>query len=202
MPAYPAFLPRLLRLQICDRNFRCGGTFTARAFRRARKRGCVSEFFALGRLPVSAGDLEAGRCGYGHACTDRKRIAFVRTPAHRTRRALAVGRPCQTPWRFTETPYNYYHESRHWASYHSVHATAKQPTAAAIETAVPREFREAWRVRGCGIGLAKWKADRRSLRRISRCASRKSVDERHTCLGLVGDERNRQRMCLARIAGA
>ena len=90
MPAHPAFLPRLLCLQICDRNFRCGGTFTARAFRRARKRGCVSEFFALGRLPVSAEDIEDGRRGYGHACTDREHIAFVRTSARRTRRALAV----------------------------------------------------------------------------------------------------------------
>src|SRR6266496_424787 len=45
------------------------------------------------------------------------------------------------------------------AVYHSVNATAKQPTSAATETAVPREFREAWRVKRCGVGLAKWKPD-------------------------------------------
>src|SRR5438552_8907575 len=90
MPAYPAFLPRVLRLQICDRNFRCGRTFTSRAFRRARKRRCVSEFFALGRLPVSAGDIEDGRRGYGDACTDREHIAFARTSAQGIGRATAV----------------------------------------------------------------------------------------------------------------
>src|SRR5882724_38543 len=168
MPAHPTFLSCVLRLQICDRNFRCSDTFAARAFRRVSGRGCVSQFFALRRLKVSAGDIEGGRCGHDDLCTYREHVALVRTSARRTGRAFAVGRLCQTPWHFTNGAGNW-------------------PTSSATETAVPGEFREVRRTGRCSVSLAKWKTDHRSLRRISRCASRKSVDERHTCSSLVCD---------------
>src|SRR5438552_16594333 len=84
MPAYSAFLSRLLRLQICDRDFCGSGAFGARVVGRTRKCGCVSEFFALGRLQVSAGNIEGGRSGHGHSCTHRERVALVRTSRQRT----------------------------------------------------------------------------------------------------------------------
>src|SRR6266436_5587442 len=60
MPANSAFLSCVLRLQIRDRNF-CGrGAFGARVVGRTRKRGCVSEFFALRRLQVSTGNIAGG----------------------------------------------------------------------------------------------------------------------------------------------
>src|SRR5438876_5144589 len=90
MPAYSAFLPRLLCLQIRDRNFRSGGAFRARALRTARKRGCVSEFFTLRRLAVSAGDIEGGGRGHEHTCADREHVAFVRASAQGIGRVAVV----------------------------------------------------------------------------------------------------------------
>src|SRR5438105_6432927 len=92
MPTDSAFLSCVLRLQICDRNFRSGGAFRARALRTARERGCVSKFFTLRRLAVSAGDTKGGRRGHDHARTDREHVAFVRMSARRTGRATPVGR--------------------------------------------------------------------------------------------------------------
>src|SRR6266550_6220746 len=171
MPADSTFLSCLLRLQICDRHFRRGDAFAARAFRRFGKRGYVSEFLALGRVEVSAGDIKGGGRGHDHLGSDRERVAFIRASAGRIRRPVIVGRLCQTPWRFTETPYKVPIRSS---------ATGSQSIPSAIETAIPGEFRKAWRTGRCGVGLAKWKSDRRPLRRISRSAPRKSVDKRHT----------------------
>src|SRR5437867_3349971 len=92
MLADSAFLPRILCLQICDRNFRCRGAFAGRALRRVRKCRCVSEFSALGRLKVSAGDIESSRRGHDDTCPNREHIALVQTAACRIGRAVAVAR--------------------------------------------------------------------------------------------------------------
>src|SRR5436853_6543295 len=90
MSANSAFLSCVLRLQIRDRNF-CGrGAFGARVVERTRKRGCISEFFALRRLQVSTGNIEGGRSGHGHSCTHRERVALVRTSRHRTGKSVTV----------------------------------------------------------------------------------------------------------------
>ena len=77
----------------------------------ARKCRGLSEFFALGRLEISAGNVESCGCGHDDRCPNREHAALVRTPARRIGSAVVVGRLCQTPrrsvWRFTETPYNF-----------------------------------------------------------------------------------------------
>src|SRR6266481_212542 len=90
MPTHPAFLSRFLRLQICDWNFGSRGAFAARTLRCARKCRGLSEFFALGRLEISAGHVESRRCGHHDRCPNREHAAFVRTPARRIGSAIAV----------------------------------------------------------------------------------------------------------------
>src|SRR5215469_5031799 len=158
MPPHPAFLSRVLRLQICDGDFCCGGTIAARAFRRIKGRGCLSELFAFGRLQIPARDIKGGRRRHEHACAHREHTAVVPTPASAIGRAAFVGRLCQTPWRFTETPYSLRCLTRRSVFYDSNDGTGKRAGSSAIETAVPGEFSEAWRDRCGGFGLAKRKA--------------------------------------------
>src|SRR5262249_33880874 len=92
MSAYSAFLSCLLCLQIRDRNFCSRGAFAARVVGRTRNRGGVSEFLALRRLEVSAGNIEGGWSGHGHSCTHREHTTIVRTSDRGNGRAAAVTR--------------------------------------------------------------------------------------------------------------
>src|SRR5206468_1484885 len=123
----------------------------------------------------------------------KRRIHFVRERACAKDRVNKEGR-------FPIRPLRRRTRDRRSLGLPSSNATGKQPTSSAIETAVPGEFREIRRIGRCGVGVAKWKADHRPLRRVSGRASRKPVDERHTRFGVVGDEGNRQRVCLAYVA--
>src|SRR5215831_7536291 len=114
MPPYPAFLSRVLRLQIRDRNLCCCGTIAARAFRPAGKCRGLFEVLALRWLQIPPEDIESRRCRYDDTCTHRKHTAVVRTPARRIRTTVVVGRPYQSRKHsgVTETPYNFQYAPR------------------------------------------------------------------------------------------
>src|SRR5262245_15173103 len=132
MSPHSTFLPCVLRLQICDRDFRGRRPFSARAFRPAGKCRGLFEFLAFRRLQIPARDLEGGGCGHDNPPAGREHTAVVRAPPRRITRAVAVERLCQTPgclpWRFTETPYNFQYAARC--------AKSSRP----IEATVPTEF--------------------------------------------------------------
>src|SRR5258705_3005206 len=90
MPPYPAFLSRVLRLQIRDRNLCCRDAIGARAFRPAGKRRGLSEVLAFRRLQVSARDIRSRRRGYDNSRAHRKHTAVIRTPARRIGSAIIV----------------------------------------------------------------------------------------------------------------
>src|SRR4029077_10976451 len=90
MPPHPAFLSRVLRLQIRDRYLCRCDAFAARAFRPAGKCRGLSEVLAFRRLEVPARDIKSGGRGYDNARAYRKHTAVVRTPARRTRTAVAL----------------------------------------------------------------------------------------------------------------
>src|SRR6267154_1410333 len=90
MPSHPAFLPRVLRLQIRDRNLCCRDAIGARAFRPAGKCRGVSEVLAFRRLQVSARDVRSRRRGYDNSRAHRKHTAVIRTPARRIGSAIIV----------------------------------------------------------------------------------------------------------------
>src|SRR6478609_1872846 len=97
MPPYPAFLSRILRLQIRDWYLCCCDAVAARAFRPAGKRRGLSEVLAFRRLEVSTRDINGRGRGYDNTGARREYTTVIRTPARRIRRALTVGRLCQTP---------------------------------------------------------------------------------------------------------
>src|SRR6267378_4716890 len=90
MPPYPAFLSRILRLQIRDWNLCCCDAVAARAFRPAGKCRGVSEVLAFRRLQVSARDIRSRRRGYDNSRAHRKHTAVIRTPARRIGSAIIV----------------------------------------------------------------------------------------------------------------
>src|SRR5947207_15771108 len=99
MPSYPAFLSRVLRLQIRDRNLCRCGVIAAGAFRPAGKCRGLSEVLAFRRLQVSARDFKSRRHRYDNTSAYREHTAVVRTPARGIGSAIAVGgvfvrRPC------------------------------------------------------------------------------------------------------------
>src|SRR5204862_7198160 len=102
MPSYPAFLSRVLRLQIRYRNLCRCGAIAAGAFRPAGKCRGLSEVLAFRRLQVSARDFKGRRRRYDNTGAHREHTAVVRTSARGVGSAIAVGRLCQTPlrWRF------------------------------------------------------------------------------------------------------
>src|SRR4029078_3067618 len=91
MPPHPAFLSRVLRLQICDWYLCCCDAVAACAFRRAGKGGGLVELLAFRRLPIPARDTQSGGRGHDNPRALREHIAVIRTPARRIRRALTVG---------------------------------------------------------------------------------------------------------------
>src|SRR5882724_2332619 len=90
MPAHPAFLPRVLRLQIRDRNLCCCDVIAARAFRTAGKCRGVFEVLAFRRLQIPARDIKSSGCGYDNARAHRKHTAFIRKSPHGIRSAVVV----------------------------------------------------------------------------------------------------------------
>ena len=70
--------------------------------RRAGECRGLFEVLALRRLQIPARDTEGSRRGHDNTRADRKHTEVVRTSARRIGTAIAVGRLCQTPWRFTE----------------------------------------------------------------------------------------------------
>ena len=64
MPAHPAFLQRLLRLQICDRHFRRGRAVRAGARRNARRSRGLSRLSAVRRLEVPSRNPAKRRRGH------------------------------------------------------------------------------------------------------------------------------------------
>jgi len=67
MPSHPAFLPRVLRLQIRDRNLCCRDAIGARAFRQPGSVEAYLRFFAFRRLKFSARDIRSRRRGYDNS---------------------------------------------------------------------------------------------------------------------------------------
>src|SRR2546423_14589539 len=104
MPSYPAFLSRVLRLQIRDRNLVRWGVIAGGAFRPAGKFRGLSEVLAFRRLQVSARDFKSRRRRYDNPSAYREHTAVVRTPARGIGSAIAVARLCQTllRWRFKQ----------------------------------------------------------------------------------------------------
>src|ERR1022692_1608128 len=92
MPAYSAFLQRVLRLQIRYGNLGRGRTFGARSFQAAGRCGSVFGFSALGRLKVPARDVENGGRRYDDFGADREHAPFVRAAPWRIGAIAVIGR--------------------------------------------------------------------------------------------------------------
>src|SRR5262249_196763 len=90
MPPNPAFLSRVLRLQIRDRNLCCCRAIAARALPPAGKCRGLFEVLALRWLEIPAGDIETRTCPYDATCAHRKPTAVVRTPPRRIGSAFAL----------------------------------------------------------------------------------------------------------------
>src|SRR5215831_4235258 len=90
MSPHPAFLSRVLRLQVRDGNLCCCSAIAARAFRPAGKCRGLSEVLALRRLQIPDRDIKSRRRGYDNTRAHRKHTAVVRTPARRIGSVIAV----------------------------------------------------------------------------------------------------------------
>src|SRR5262249_16265507 len=90
MPPNPAFLSRILRLQIRDRNLSSSAAIAALAFRPVGKFRGLFEVLALRRLQIPPGDIESRGCRYDDTFTHLKHTAVVRTPARRIRSSFTL----------------------------------------------------------------------------------------------------------------
>ena len=90
MPAHPAFLSRVLRLQIRDRNFCRRGALAARLSGAAGKCRGLSEVLAFRRLEISARNIESRGCGHDNARAQSKARCSCSNAGSRIGSAAAV----------------------------------------------------------------------------------------------------------------
>src|SRR5690349_23490209 len=93
----PAFLSRVLRLQIRDRYFCCCDAVSTRAFRAIRSCRGVPNLLAFGRLQIPARNITSGGRRYENVGAYREHAAVIRTPPRRIGRALALNKERQSP---------------------------------------------------------------------------------------------------------